>query len=200
MTNRDQRSRDGATTRKGRARDGRPKMDDSGAMDEFLAEFHTPTGATRDLKPGSASFSIRDLCEAFDVTPRALRFYESQGLISPRRDGQRRIYSLRDRARLFLVLRGKRFGFSLAEIRDLLDLYDRGDRQRSQIDAALTSGREKLRLLHERRRDLDEAIGELEAIIGNLNAASAELASDPDASEGPKKRVFGEPVAAAEKS
>lgn len=171
-------------------------MKDADRMDDFLAGFHAPAAATKDLAPGADHFSIRELCEAFDVTPRALRFYEAQGLISPERDGQRRIYSLRDRARLFLVLRGKRFGFSLAEIRDLLDLYDRGDRQRSQLEAALASGREKLEMLHERRRDLDEAIGELEAIIQNLNVAALEIDEEPRAPGGPKKRVFGDLSAA----
>lgn len=140
-------------------------------------DFHTPEAAKRDVASGAQNFSIRELCESFDVTPRALRFYESQGLISPERDGQRRIYSLRDRARLFLVLRGKRFGFSLAEIRDLLDLYKIGDRQRTQVEATLEAGRGKLQVLEERRRELDDAIDELKIIIGRLEATRDEMAT-----------------------
>jgi DNA-binding transcriptional MerR regulator len=77
--------------------------------------------------------TIREMCEAFDVTPRTLRFYEAKELIFPFRDGQKRLYSKRDRARLKLILRGKRFGFSLEEIRQLLDLYHMGDSQQTQL-------------------------------------------------------------------
>ena len=77
--------------------------------------------------------TIREMCDQFDVTPRTLRFYEQKELLFPRRDGQKRLFSRRDRARLKLILRGKRFGFSLEEIRQLLDLYDMGDEQHTQI-------------------------------------------------------------------
>ena len=73
--------------------------------------------------------TIRQMCDTFDVTPRTLRFYETKELVSPVREGQHRLYARRDRARLKLILRGKRFGFSLEEIRQLLDLYDRDDGQ-----------------------------------------------------------------------
>ncbi|NIW86644.1 MAG: MerR family transcriptional regulator, partial [Gammaproteobacteria bacterium] len=69
-------------------------------------------------------YSIGDLAREFDVTPRTIRFYEDQGLLSPARSGQNRVYTARDRTRLKLILRGKRLGFSLSEIRDILDLYD----------------------------------------------------------------------------
>lgn len=107
------------------------------------------------------TYSIRELCQMFDVTPRALRFYESQGLLSPRREGQKRIYSQRDRARLKLVLRGRRFGFTLAETREHLDLYDLGDGQVTQLRRTLQTAAEKLEALESKRRDLDEAISEL---------------------------------------
>ncbi len=77
--------------------------------------------------------TIRQMCDAFDVTPRTLRFYEAKELISPVRDGTRRLYTRRDRARLTLILRGKRFGFSLEDIRQTLDLYDRDNRNLAQI-------------------------------------------------------------------
>ena len=90
--------------------------------------------------------TIRQMCEAFDVTPRTLRFYEAKELLSPRRVGQKRLFTRRDRARLKLIQRGKRFGFSLEDLRQLLDLYDKGDQQHSQIarayDVAHASGRD----------------------------------------------------------
>src|SRR5213595_433579 len=81
-----------------------------------------------------AEFSISDLAREFDITPRAIRFYEDQGLLSPRRDGQRRIYTPRDRTRLKLTLRGKRLGLTLAEIRELIDMYEPGRDERAQLE------------------------------------------------------------------
>ncbi len=80
-----------------------------------------------------AEFSISELAREFDVTPRAIRFYEDQGLLAPRRDGQRRIYTPRDRTRLKLTLRGKRLGLTLAEIRELIDMYEPGRDERPQL-------------------------------------------------------------------
>ena len=77
--------------------------------------------------------TIREMCDAYDVTPRTLRFYESKELLFPIRDGQKRLFTKRDRARLKLILRGKRFGFSLEQIRQLLDLYHVGDQQHTQL-------------------------------------------------------------------
>ncbi|MGH8749454.1 MAG: MerR family transcriptional regulator, partial [Burkholderiales bacterium] len=80
-----------------------------------------------------SQYSIGDLAREFDVTPRAIRFYEDQGLLAPRRDGQRRIYMPRDRARLKLTLRGKRLGLTLSEIRELIDMYEPGRDERPQL-------------------------------------------------------------------
>jgi DNA-binding transcriptional MerR regulator len=80
-----------------------------------------------------AEFSISELAQEFDVTPRAIRFYEAEGLLSPRRDGQRRIYTPRDRTRLKLTLRGKRLGLTLAEIRELINMYEPGRDDRRQL-------------------------------------------------------------------
>src|SRR5438046_8716186 len=82
-------------------------------------------------------FSIGELAREFDVTPRAIRFYEAEGLISPRRDGQRRIYTPRDRTRLKLTLRGKRLGLALSEIRELIDMYEPGRDARPQLERFL---------------------------------------------------------------
>jgi DNA-binding transcriptional MerR regulator len=106
---------------------------------------------------------IRDMCAAFDVTARTLRFYESKELLSPRRVGQTRLFTRRDRARLKLILRGKRFGFALEEIRELLDLYDRDDRQLVQLRKTYALARERLAEMEARRAELDEAIRDLRA-------------------------------------
>ena len=126
---------------------------------------------------GATQFSIRELCDAFDVTPRTLRFYESQELLSPKREGARRIYSLRDRARLRLILRGKRFGFSLAEIRELLDLYDLGDGQLTQLEKTLLSAYEKRDELEAKRRDLNDAIEDFNQQIRVVERMLAEKKS-----------------------
>lgn len=106
---------------------------------------------------------IRDMCAAFDVTARTLRFYESKELLSPRRVGQTRLFTRRDRARLKLILRGKRFGFALEEIRELLDLYDRDDRHLTQLRKTFDLARERLAEMEARRAELDEAIADLRA-------------------------------------
>lgn len=105
--------------------------------------------------------TIREMCDAFDVTPRTLRFYESKELLSPIRDGQKRLFTRRDRGRLKLILRGKRFGFSLEDIRRILDLYDPGDQERAQMLKAIELARERLAEMKRQRDDLDTTIAEL---------------------------------------
>lgn len=107
------------------------------------------------------TMNIRDMCAAFDVTPRTLRFYEAKELLFPVREGQRRLFTKRDRARLKLILRGKRFGFSLEEIRQLLDLYHMGDSQLTQLSKTLETAKRHLSDMEAQRRELEEAIGEL---------------------------------------
>ena len=107
------------------------------------------------------TMTIREMCDAYDVTPRTLRFYESKELLNPIREGQRRLFTRRDRARLKLILRGKRFGFSLEEIRQLLDLYYVGDSQETQLVSTLSIARERLSDMEKQRAELDEAIDEL---------------------------------------
>ena len=107
------------------------------------------------------TMTIRQMCDAFEVTPRTLRFYEAKELLFPIREGQRRLFTRRDRARLKLILRGKRFGFSLEEIRQLLDLYYVGGSQQTQLSRTLDIARDHLSDMERRRAELDEAIDEL---------------------------------------
>ncbi|AXC49112.1 MerR family DNA-binding transcriptional regulator [Paracoccus suum] len=109
--------------------------------------------------------TIRQMCAAFDVTARALRFYESRDLLAPLRRGQQRLYGRRDRARLTLIVRGKRFGFSLEQIRQLLDLYEPSNRNHAQTEAALAVARARLADMEAQRRDLGLAIAELNDLI-----------------------------------
>ena len=123
-------------------------------------------------------WSIRQLCREFDVTPRALRFYEDKGLLEPARAGQNRIYAARDRARLRLILRGRRVGLSLAEIGELLDLYDRQGGNAAQMAASLLRFRAQLETLKAQRDDLDSAIAELEGGCAWLAERLAAVAPD----------------------
>jgi DNA-binding transcriptional MerR regulator len=110
-----------------------------------------------------AEFSISDLAREFDITPRAIRFYEDQGLLAPRRDGQRRIYTPRDRTRLKLTLRGKRLGLSLSEIRELIDLYEPGRDERPQLERFLAVLEAHKASLLQQRADLEAQLSELQA-------------------------------------
>jgi len=122
---------------------------------------------------GAASFTISQLALEFDITPRTLRHYEEAGLICPRRKGQRRIYSRRDRGRLRLALQGKRVGFSLAEIREMLDLYDLRDGQETQMKVSLVRFRECISRLQTQRREIDATIAELEQSCSKVEAMLA---------------------------
>ncbi|GAA6181046.1 MULTISPECIES: MerR family transcriptional regulator [unclassified Shimia] len=107
------------------------------------------------------TMTIREMCDTYDVTPRTLRFYESKELLFPVREGQKRLFTKRDRARLKLILRGKRFGFSLEEIRQLLDLYDMGDQQATQLVRTYEIAQHRLKDMEEQRDELNEAIDDL---------------------------------------
>jgi DNA-binding transcriptional MerR regulator len=108
-------------------------------------------------------YSISELAREFDVTPRAIRFYEDQGLLAPRREGQRRIYSPRDRTRLKLTLRGKRLGLTLSEIRDLIDMYEPGHDERPQLERFLAVLEAHKASLAQQRADIEAQLSEIQA-------------------------------------
>jgi DNA-binding transcriptional MerR regulator len=108
-----------------------------------------------------ASWTIGELADEFDVTPRAIRFYEEQGLVSPGRRGGARVYGARDRARLRLILRGKRLGFRLEEIREMLDLYAVEEGAVGQLKHCLDVGREKIAALERQREDIEAVLEDL---------------------------------------
>jgi DNA-binding transcriptional MerR regulator len=120
------------------------------------------------------------MCDAFDVTPRTLRFYEAKELLFPIREGQKRLFTRRDRARLTLILRGKRFGFSLESIRQLLDMYDMGDQQHLQMVETLKVARERLAEMTRQRDELNAAIAELSEQIEMGEAAVREKEAAAD--------------------
>lgn len=105
--------------------------------------------------------SIGEMCAEYDVTPRTLRFYEAKELLFPIREGQKRLFTKRCRARLKLILQGKRFGFALEEIRQLLNLYDVGDAQVTQLARTIAIGRERLAAMEAQRDELTVAIADL---------------------------------------
>ena len=125
--------------------------------------------------------TIREMCTEYDVTPRTLRFYESKELLSPIREGQKRLFTRRDRGRLKLILRGKRFGFSLEEIRQLLDLYNMGDQQETQFRRTYEIG---LKHLADMEQQCDELIDTIAALKKQLEWGADQIAqfdkSKPD--------------------
>lgn len=113
------------------------------------------------MTDASDAFTIRQMCDAYQVTPRTLRFYEQKELLSPVRRGSHRLYGKRDRARLHLILRGKRFGFSLEDIRQLLDMYDPAGSNEPQLLRTFELAQARLAQMEAQRNELDTAIAEL---------------------------------------
>ena len=123
----------------------------------------------------SRQYSIRELTKELGITARTLRHYEDEGLIAPTRNGQQRIYSARDRARITLILRGRRVGFTLAEIGEILDLYDSEDGGAAQLAYARKKFASRIAALEQQRRDVEESLAELRL---GLTAIESKLADD----------------------
>lgn len=128
-----------------------------------VSETVAAAGAGRGLDE-ARRYTITDLAQEFEVTTRTIRFYEDQGLLSPRRKGRQRIYSTRDRTRLKLVLRGKRLGFSLGEVAEIIELYDTEPGEAGQLDFFLEKIRQRRASLAQQREDIAVMLDELEAV------------------------------------
>ena len=133
----------------------------------------TPVPVTMPEAADGKLFSVSQLARQLGVTARAIRFYEDKALVSPQRAGTTRVYTPRDRARLMLILRGKRLGFSLREIREFLDLYDADPAHLLQTRQLLGGVRKRLAKLKEQRQALEESLGELAEIERQCEAALA---------------------------
>lgn len=140
----------------------------------------SPQGRAKDPETGRRAsvgplFGIQDVSQLLGVTPRTLRFYEDKGLIGPVRAGGARIYSKREIGRMKLILRGKRLGFSIREIKEFLDLYDADPEHVEQMKRLLVSARERLAALELQRKAIDETVAELREIeqdaLNRINAA-----------------------------
>ncbi len=116
------------------------------------------------------TYTISELASEFAITARAIRFYEDKNLLQPRRNGLARVYGRRDRGRLKLILRGKRLGFTLSDISEMLDLYDPHGEGRNQLRLAQAKINKRLAVLKQQRRDIDEVIGELQENCGLVTA------------------------------
>ncbi|BBQ52954.1 MULTISPECIES: MerR family transcriptional regulator [Aeromonas] len=119
---------------------------------------------SRSLPGKEITYSISELAHEFDVTPRTIRYYEDEGLLTPQREGQTRIYSHKDKIRLKLTLRGKRLGFSLAEIRELFDMYDTDKSSKNQLNSMI-------RLIESKRSALRQQLEDIQMVMAELEAA-----------------------------
>jgi DNA-binding transcriptional MerR regulator len=119
-----------------------------------------------------AVYTIRQLTKALGISARALRYYEDEGLVSPKRVGQARLYDEADRARVLVILRGRRLGFTLGEMRDMLRNYDFKDSQvREQMLMARTKFLERLERLQTKRRDIEESVRHICECLADVDAA-----------------------------
>ena len=123
----------------------------------------------------TSPYSIGELAKALDITPRSIRFYEEQGLLTPQRKGQNRVYHKKDKVRLKLILRGKRLGFSLAETKTLFDLYDSHQNSQAQLEAMLRMTREKRVFMRQQLDDIKMLMNELDEVESRCKEELTEL-------------------------
>ncbi|HEY6794761.1 MAG TPA: MerR family DNA-binding transcriptional regulator [Kineosporiaceae bacterium] len=141
---------------------------------------------------GSRPWTIAEVAERFRVTHRTVRFYEDQGLVHPERRGTQRLYHPRDRVRLALVLRGKRLGFELAEIRKIVDMYDQEPGEVGQLRYLLEQIAQRRAELEQRRHDIELTLAELADVERRCRATLADLAPRrPNSAEDPRAKVPG---------
>ena len=141
----------------------------------MMAETATGISMATTSTESQTTYTISDLANEFAVTTRTIRFYEAEGMISPERDGQRRIFSGRDRTRLKLILRGKRIGFTLAEIRDIIDMYDSHPGEAGQLRHLVDRIERQRTELETRRSVIDTTLADLAEVEANAKARLAEL-------------------------
>ncbi len=140
----------------------------------LMEKIHTEASEDVELMKG-ATYTISELAKEFDVTPRAIRFYEDQGLISPSRKGRRRVYRERDRVRLKLVLRGKRLGFALSEVKEMFDLYDTAPGETAQLKFLLGKIQERREMLEQQRQDIEAVLHEMESVEKRAHSVLNEI-------------------------
>ena len=128
------------------------------------------------MTPDTTPYSISDLAQEFNLTTRAIRFYEDEGLLQPGRSGRRRVYGTRDRVRLKLILRGKRLGFSLSEVRDIIEMYDLDSGEAGQLSYFLEQIQQRREALEQQRHDIDLTLEELDNIESQCRGRLAALA------------------------
>jgi DNA-binding transcriptional MerR regulator len=136
---------------------------------------HDPADDVETMK--GTTYTISELAKEFDITPRAIRFYEDQGLISPTRKGRRRVYRERDRVRLKLVLRGKRLGFALSEVKEMFDLYDTSPGETGQLRFLLDKIKARREMLEQQRQDIEAVLHEMESVEKRALSVLDELGS-----------------------
>ena len=127
------------------------------------------------MTPDATAYSISDLAQEFNLTTRAIRFYEDEGLLQPGRSGRRRVYSARDRVRLKLILRGKRLGFSLSDVRDIIEMYDLDAGETGQLRYFLNQIQERREALEQQRSDIDLTLRELDEIESQCQGRLASI-------------------------